>query len=129
MCSVRAQLNARLGEKEKLSVNDFVIKASQPCTGLGAPSGHERLTLRLAQASAWALKKVPEANSAWQDTFIRQCVARAVPYRACAAVSLIALRRFNNVDISVAVATDDGLITPVIRDAGSKGLTSISKEM
>ncbi|HYD46471.1 MAG TPA: 2-oxo acid dehydrogenase subunit E2, partial [Phenylobacterium sp.] len=33
------------------------------------------------------------------------------------------------VDISVAVAIDEGLITPVIRDAGSKGLKQISAEM
>ena len=36
-------------ENIKLSVNDFVIKAS-----------------------AFACKKVPEVNSAWMDTFIRQ---------------------------------------------------------
>lgn len=48
--NLRARLNKSL-EKEgvKLSVNDFIIKAA-----------------------AMACKKVPEANSAWMNTFIRQ---------------------------------------------------------
>lgn len=47
---LRSKLNASL-EKEgvKISVNDFVIKAV-----------------------ALACKAVPEANSSWQETFIRQ---------------------------------------------------------
>lgn len=31
-------------------------------------------------------------------------------------------------DISIAVATDKGLITPIIRNADKKGLAQISKE-
>lgn len=48
--SLRKRLNKQM-EKEgvKLSINDFIIKAA-----------------------AVACKKVPEANSAWMDTFIRQ---------------------------------------------------------
>lgn len=47
---LRKELNEVLsGDKIKLSVNDFIIKAS-----------------------ALACKKVPEANSAWQGDFIRQ---------------------------------------------------------
>jgi pyruvate dehydrogenase E2 component (dihydrolipoamide acetyltransferase) len=34
--------------------------------------------------------------------------------------------RYNNVDISVAVATDNGLITPIVFNADKKGLSSIS---
>jgi pyruvate dehydrogenase E2 component (dihydrolipoamide acetyltransferase) len=40
-----------------------------------------------------------------------------------------AIRRYDNVDISVAVATPDGLITPIIRSADQKGLSVISNEM
>ena len=43
--------------------------------------------------------KVPECNSSWQDTFVRQ---------------------FNSCDISVAVATDNGLITPIVTSAEKK---------
>jgi len=39
------------------------------------------------------------------------------------------LYRFGRADVSVAVAIEGGLITPVIRDAGSKGLGAISAEM
>lgn len=37
--------------------------------------------------------------------------------------------RYNYVDVSVAVSTDNGLITPIIKDADLKGLSTISKEM
>lgn len=36
--------------------------------------------------------------------------------------------RYKKADISVAVATPSGLITPIIRDAGGKGLATISAE-
>ena len=39
------------------------------------------------------------------------------------------LYKFGRTDVSVAVAIEGGLITPVIRDAGSKGLGVISAEM
>ncbi len=39
------------------------------------------------------------------------------------------VRRFNTVDISVAVGTGDGLITPIVRNADLKGLTRISAEI
>jgi len=39
------------------------------------------------------------------------------------------IRRFRRVDIGLAVAVPDGLITPVLRDVGSKGLLQISEEM
>jgi len=57
------------------------------------------------KAAAMASRKVPECNSAWMDTFIR---------------------KFNNVDVSVAVATENGLITPIVFNADRKGLVSIS---
>ncbi len=60
------------------------------------------------RATALALKKVPEANAMWTDN---------------------AMRLFNQVDVSVAVAIPGGLITPIVRDAGSKGLVEISNEM
>lgn len=39
------------------------------------------------------------------------------------------LLKFRKVDLAVAVAVDEGLLTPVIRDAGNKGLEAISLEM
>ena len=40
-----------------------------------------------------------------------------------------AMHVFDRVDVSVAVATDGGLVTPVIRDADQKGLTSLAEEV
>jgi pyruvate dehydrogenase E2 component (dihydrolipoamide acetyltransferase) len=39
------------------------------------------------------------------------------------------IRRFRSVDIAVAVGTEDGLITPVLRGADKKGLAQIAAEM
>lgn len=36
--------------------------------------------------------------------------------------------RYKKADISMAVATPNGLITPIIKDVGSKGLASIAAE-
>ncbi|XP_030637046.1 dihydrolipoyllysine-residue acetyltransferase component of pyruvate dehydrogenase complex, mitochondrial isoform X6 [Chanos chanos] len=69
----------------KLSVNDFIIKAS-----------------------ALACLEVPEANSSWMDTVIRQN---------------------HVVDVSVAVSTANGLITPIVFNAHIKGLAAISTDV
>lgn len=86
LLETRSELNAKL-EKQgtKLSVNDFVIKAS-----------------------ALSMGKVPEVNSAWMDSFIRQ---------------------YDNVDVCVAVATPGGLMTPIVPDCDRIGLTAISSKV
>ncbi len=60
------------------------------------------------RATALALRQVPAANVTWTDS---------------------AIRYFNDVDVSVAVATPNGLITPVVRRADEKGLKMISNEI
>ncbi|MEJ0019583.1 MAG: pyruvate dehydrogenase complex dihydrolipoamide acetyltransferase [Acetobacteraceae bacterium] len=60
------------------------------------------------KASAATLRRVPAVNAAWTDD---------------------AMVVFDDVDISVAVAIPDGLITPIIRRADQKGLATISREM
>ncbi|XP_055129093.1 dihydrolipoyllysine-residue acetyltransferase component of pyruvate dehydrogenase complex, mitochondrial isoform X12 [Symphalangus syndactylus] len=71
--------------RSKISVNDFIIKAS-----------------------ALACLKVPEANSSWMDTVIRQN---------------------HVVDVSVAVSTPAGLITPIVFNAHIKGLETIANDV
>ncbi|KAK2461823.1 hypothetical protein APHAL10511_006286 [Amanita phalloides] len=61
----------------------------------------------IVKAVGCALSDVPEANSAWLGEVIRT---------------------YNKADISVAVATPTGLITPIVKDVGSKGLATISAE-
>ena len=37
--------------------------------------------------------------------------------------------KLNDIDVSVAVAIDEGLITPIVKKVNSKGLNEISKEI
>ncbi len=60
------------------------------------------------KAAALALKLVPAANASWTDA---------------------AVRLYQGADISVAVATPGGLITPIVRGADTKSLSAISNEM
>ena len=60
------------------------------------------------RAAALALRKVPAANASWVDG---------------------ALRQYSSVDVSVAVAIEDGLVTPIVRNADGKGLAEISAEV
>uniref|UniRef100_A0AAQ5Y4L2 Acetyltransferase component of pyruvate dehydrogenase complex n=1 Tax=Amphiprion ocellaris TaxID=80972 RepID=A0AAQ5Y4L2_AMPOC len=83
---LRKELNEEVkAQNIKLSVNDFIIKAS-----------------------ALACLKVPECNSSWLDTVIRQN---------------------HVVDVSVAVSTASGLITPIVFNAHTKGLAAISSDV
>ncbi|HEX5521222.1 MAG TPA: pyruvate dehydrogenase complex dihydrolipoamide acetyltransferase [Longimicrobiaceae bacterium] len=60
------------------------------------------------KAVAMALLRHPMVNASWTDTAIRQ---------------------YDAAHIGVAVAIEDGLITPVIRDAHRKGITEIAREV
>ncbi|XP_044775116.1 dihydrolipoyllysine-residue acetyltransferase component of pyruvate dehydrogenase complex, mitochondrial isoform X6 [Neomonachus schauinslandi] len=80
-----SNIRRMLEGRSKISVNDFIIKAS-----------------------ALACLKVPEANSSWLDTVIRQN---------------------HVVDISVAVSTPAGLITPIVFNAHIKGLEAIANDV
>jgi pyruvate dehydrogenase E2 component (dihydrolipoamide acetyltransferase) len=62
----------------------------------------------LIKATAMALKRHPEVNAAWHDDHVK---------------------RHHRVHIGVAVAIDEGLITPVIRDADLKGAAQIGVEV
>ena len=88
LLEMRVDLNSRSPQgdtKYKISLNDFVIKAT-----------------------ALSMRKVPGVNTSWTDA---------------------AILKYDNIDVSVAVATPDGLITPIIHQADQKGLGQISKEM
>jgi pyruvate dehydrogenase E2 component (dihydrolipoamide acetyltransferase) len=85
LLALREQLNTAL-EKDgvKLSVNDFVLKAS-----------------------AEALRRVPQVNGSWQGDKIQY---------------------YGAAHVSFAVAIEDGLITPVIRNTHQKSVFEISTE-
>jgi pyruvate dehydrogenase E2 component (dihydrolipoamide acetyltransferase) len=76
----------------------------------GRPN-HEKLSVNdfVILAVARSLRDHPQVNSSWLGDNL--------------------VRRYNTVDVSVAVALDDGLITPVIRNADEKSIDAISAEM
>jgi pyruvate dehydrogenase E2 component (dihydrolipoamide acetyltransferase) len=61
----------------------------------------------LVKAVAEALARHPEINASWEGDRIR---------------------RHGSVDVGIAVAVEDGLITPVLRQADRKGLIAIKRE-
>ncbi len=85
LMAARKEINEAANGEFKLSVNDFIIKAS-----------------------AMALKSYPAANVSWTEDAVHQ---------------------YHSSDISVAVATPNGLITPIIKHAEQKGLRAISSQM
>jgi pyruvate dehydrogenase E2 component (dihydrolipoyllysine-residue acetyltransferase) len=62
----------------------------------------------IIKAVAAALRQHPEINASWAETVIR---------------------RYGRVHVGVAVAVEDGLITPVIHDADAKGVAQIATEV
>ena len=84
LMSLRQQLNQSL-EMQRISVNDFVVKAV-----------------------ALALKDIPDMN------------AHFLPE---------GIRKFQNVDVAVAVSLDSGLVTPILKNADIKGIRALSAEM
>ena len=64
------------------------------------------------------------------DLIIRATAAALRRHPACNAHWLgDAIRRHNRVHIGVAVAVEDGLITPIVRDADAKGVAQIGAEV
>jgi pyruvate/2-oxoglutarate dehydrogenase complex dihydrolipoamide acyltransferase (E2) component len=55
--------------------------------------------------------------------------AAALALRKVPAVTEAVIRQYTDIDISVAVATANGLITPIVRKADVKTLVQISAEM
>lgn len=62
----------------------------------------------IVMAVAHALRKNQKINASWIDGD--------------------KIRQYNNIDIAVAVAVEDGIFTPIIRNADQKGLLEISSE-
>lgn len=102
------------------SIPSYIVSSNISVTKLlklreslnSAANGKYKLSINdiLMKAISLAAKRVPEANSQWLgDQGI--------------------IRIYKNVDISVAVATPTGLITPIVKNAESKGLVSISAEV
>jgi pyruvate dehydrogenase E2 component (dihydrolipoamide acetyltransferase) len=76
---------------------------------LNAKSDAYRISVNdfVIRATALALRQVPAANASWSED---------------------AILLWERVDIAVAVALDDGLITPIVKGADGKGLAAIANE-
>ena len=83
----------------------------------------------LAQINAQAEKT--HGNKYSVNDFVLKAVIEAV--KAVPAVNSAfagdAIIRFAHIGLAVAIAVDDGLVTPVIKDAGNKSLLAISREV
>jgi pyruvate dehydrogenase E2 component (dihydrolipoamide acetyltransferase) len=84
------------------------INASAPKDKDGKPAYKLSVNDFVIKALALALQKVPDANVSWTDA---------------------GMLRHKHSDVGVAVAMPNGLITPIIRNAESKSLSTISDEM
>lgn len=84
LLELRKQVNAMLDEQEKISVNDFIVKAS-----------------------ALTLRQFPNLNASLNGDQVT---------------------RHGQINVSIAVAVEGGLLTVVVKDADRKPLRQISKE-
>ncbi len=101
--TVEVELDAMLAVRAQLNA-DAERKVSK-----GNPPAYKLSVNDLViKATALAMRDKPNCNVSWYDDAIIQ---------------------YNNVDVSVAVSTDGGLITPIVRNADQKSLPQISTEM
>ncbi len=88
---------------------DALLAARQAINAVAEKKGTKvSVNDMMIKACAKALRDHPECNASWTEDEMIQ---------------------YGAVDISVAVATDRGLITPIVRNADMKGLAQIATEM
>ncbi|UIP92360.1 pyruvate dehydrogenase complex dihydrolipoamide acetyltransferase [Wolbachia endosymbiont of Anopheles demeilloni] len=93
-----------------LTVDCHVDKLISLKNEVNSANENNKVTINdlIIKAVAFSIKKFPDINSSWIDTKIV---------------------RYSNIDISIAVALEDGLITPIVKNADEKSILSISKEV
>ena len=101
--TVEVELDAMMEARAQLNAH-AVAKAGKDAQ----PAYKLSVNDLVIKAVALAMRDKPSCNVSWYDDAIIQ---------------------YNNVDVSVAVATDGGLITPIVRNADQKSLSQISNEM
>ena len=104
--SVDCEIDSLKGMLKELNTNAPVSVNSIT----GSKEATYKLTINdfLVKAVAKAMEQVPQVNSSWSDS---------------------AMLHHDDIDISIAVSTDAGLITPIVCQANTKGLASISTEI
>lgn len=120
--NMRKRIAARLTEAKRDVPHFYLMRTfdAAPLLGfrerlnalLGGRSGGSKVSVNdlIVKAVALALRRVPECNAAWMP-------------------ETESIRHFHRVHVGVAVAIEDGLVTPVVRDADQKGIGSIAAEV
>ncbi|KAK3707118.1 pyruvate dehydrogenase complex dihydrolipoamide acetyltransferase component (E2) [Vermiconidia calcicola] len=119
--SMRKTIAARLTQSMNQNPHYFVASSVSVSKLLklrqalnSAADGKYKLSVNdfMIKAVAAAARKVPAANSSWREES-----------------SGVVVRQHNNVDVSVAVATPIGLMTPIVKNVNGSGLESISAQI
>lgn len=140
-----------MSEAEKGSgLVGYVNRAPEPMTDVKLSQMRQAITARMIQASAGVpvfyltvaveMDKLLEVRSqlnsmenvkvSINDFIVRACALALRDFPDVnAAYQGDTIKKFNDVDISVAVSIPDGLITPIVRSADTKGLVAIGKEV
>jgi pyruvate dehydrogenase E2 component (dihydrolipoamide acetyltransferase) len=112
---LRSTIARRMGESKR-EIPHFYMTAEIDVTDclafrkrLSGKPGDPRITVNdlMIKAAAGALRKVPEVNAEFRDG---------------------AIRRYDAVHIGFAVAAEEGLVTPVVRDCHIKAIGAIARE-
>lgn len=114
--SMRQVIAQRLVESKQniphfyLTVDCHVDKLISLKNEVNSANENNKVTINdlIIKAVAFSMKKFSDINSSWIDNKIV---------------------RYSNIDISIAVALEDGLITPIVKNADEKSVLSISKEV
>lgn len=111
----RAVIARRLAESKFTSPHYYLKNSVQMDAAMGARGqlnaelpekvGFNAFLMKFA---AEALKRHPEVNASWQGDHILQ---------------------FGSIDIGLAVDLGNGLITPIVRNCGNKGIVTIDREL
>ena len=95
-------------EMDNLLSTRAAINAEAPVAKNDKPAYKISVNDMVIKAVGYAMKKVPDVNASWSDE---------------------GLIKYNNIDVSVAVAIDGGLITPIVKNADQKSIIDVSSEM
>jgi len=117
--SIRKVIARRMSESKQtvphfyLTVDyeiDALLEARKAINALAEKSKGSKVSVNdmVIKACAMALRDHPDVNASWSEE---------------------AMIQYNAVDIAVAVATDRGLVTPIVRNADLKGLGRIASDM
>jgi pyruvate dehydrogenase E2 component (dihydrolipoamide acetyltransferase) len=115
--SMRKRIAARLTEAKRDVPHFYLMRQLDAAPLLGyrqrlndllGDRGKISVNDLVVKAVALALRRMPECNASWTGD---------------------AIRRYRHVHVGIAVAIEDGLVTPVVRDADLKGIGAIAAEI